>query len=58
MELLPHEIENLRRSAAMLTPNANAGLSAGQPAAIPQQLQEVTEHRDHLLTELVELGYA
>lgn len=57
-DLIPEAIENLRRSAAMLAPKMPSGLSAGQAIRILEQLRDVTEHRDHLLAELVELGYA
>lgn len=53
-DLLPHEVEDLRRSAAMLAPNMPSGLSAGQAAAILGQLAAVAVERDHLVAELDE----
>jgi hypothetical protein len=58
MDLLPHEIERLRRSAVMVAPNASSGLTAGQAVAILTQLQEVTAERDRLIVELDALGLA
>lgn len=55
MALSPEQIENLRRSVAMIP---SSGLSAGQAAAILTQLAEVTEERDRLIEELNEAGLA
>ena len=57
-DLQPHEIERLRRSVAMASPGAASGLSREKALAVLAQLLDVTEHRDKLLAELVELGYA
>ena len=56
MDLKPHEVERLRRSAVIAAPNTSSGLSAGQATAILTQLAEVTLERDRLLNELNEAG--
>jgi hypothetical protein len=57
-DLTPEAIDNLRRSAAMVAPNAASGLSAGQAVAILTQLAETTTERDRLLIELNEAWLA
>lgn len=57
-DLQPYEIDILRRSVAMLLTDSPNGLSREKALALFEQIQEVTDHRDRLIAELVELGNA
>jgi len=57
-DLLPHEIERLRRSVAMVPPGAPCGLSREKAIEVLEQLLWVTTHRDNLIAELVAAGLA
>ena len=46
--LLPHELELLRRSVAMLPPGAPNGLDREKALQIISQLKDVTAERDRL----------
>lgn len=53
-ELLPHEVELLRRSVALATPGQPSGLNRETTLQVLGQLQTVTVERDRLATELAE----
>ena len=57
-ELLPHELELLRRSVAMLPPGAPNGLDREKALAIISQLKDVTAERDRLVEAVREAGRA
>lgn len=53
-ELLPHEVELLRRSVAIITPCQPSGINRETALQILRQLQDVTRERDRLAQELAE----
>ena len=58
MALMPHEIENLRRSVAMLPPGTLSGLTRAKALEVLTELASVTEERDRLRAELIAAGLA
>jgi hypothetical protein len=56
MPLLPHEIERLRRSVAMLPPDSPSGLSRTKALEVLNDLASVTDERDRLRDELGAAG--
>jgi hypothetical protein len=56
MALTPHEIENLRRSVAMLPAESPSGLNRTKALEVLGELAEVTTERDRLLAELSALA--
>jgi hypothetical protein len=55
---MPHEIENLRRSVAMLPPGTLSGLTRAKALEVLTELASVTEERDRLRAELIAAGLA
>ncbi|MGA8297487.1 MAG: hypothetical protein WB770_10625 [Acidimicrobiales bacterium] len=53
-DLLPHEVELLRRSVAIVTPCQPSGLNRETALQVLGQLRDVTHERDRLATELEE----
>ena len=53
-----HEIENLRRSVAMMPPDAPSGLSRAKALEVLTELANMTNERDRLRAELIEAGLA
>ena len=58
MPFSPAEIENLRRSVAMMPPDSPSGLTRAKALEVLAELANVTDERDRLLAELVAAGLA